>query len=178
VWGERRAPDNEKRKHTLRLCAAYFDIATISHRPRGSLPEKNLMTSQDTIALIERYYAAFNRGDWNAMLESLTDDVVHDLNQGPREKGRDAFRAFLGRMDKSYSEQLRDIVAQSNADGTRGAAEYVVHGTYKVSDEGLPPANGQKYVLPGGAFFDIRGGKIARVTNYYNLQDWIAQVGG
>jgi len=42
----------------------------------------------------------------------------------------------------------------------------------------LPPANGQKYVLPGGAFFDIRGGKIARVTNYYNLQDWIAQVGG
>ncbi len=28
----------------------------------------------------------------------------------------------------------------------------------------------------GGAFFDIRDGKIARVTNYYNLQDWIAQV--
>ena len=136
------------------------------------------MSMQDTIALIENYYAAFNRGDWNAMLDCLTDDVVHDLNQGPREKSRDAFRAFLARMDTSYSEQLRDIVAQSNADGSRGAAEYVVHGTYKASDEGLPAAKGQKYVLPGGAFFDIEGGKIARVTNYYNLQDWIAQVGG
>jgi len=136
------------------------------------------MSLQDTIALIERYYAAFNRGDWNAMLDCLTDGVVHDLNQGPREKGRDAFRAFLARMDRSYSEQLRDIVAQSNVDGSRAAAEYVVHGTYKASDEGLPAANGQKYVLPGGAFFDIEGRKIARVTNYYNLQDWIAQVGG
>ena len=44
------------------------------------------------------------------------------------------------------------------------------------TDEGLPPADGQTYVLPGGAFFDIRDDRIARVTNYYNLQDWIRQV--
>ncbi|GAA0703796.1 nuclear transport factor 2 family protein [Dokdonella soli] len=133
---------------------------------------------QDALTLIGNYYAAFNRGDWSAMLNHLTDDVVHDLNQGPRETGREAFRAFLARMERSYSEQLRDIVVASNPDGTRAAAEYVVHGTYKISDEGLPPAHGQKYVLPGGAFFEIRDGRIARVTNYYNLQDWIAQVGG
>jgi steroid delta-isomerase-like uncharacterized protein len=54
----------------------------------------------------------------------------------------------------------------------------VVHGEYHGTDEGLPPATGQKYVLPGGAFFDIHDDRIARVTNYYNLQDWIAQVGG
>ena len=74
------------------------------------------MSMQETVALIERYYAAFNRGDWNAMLDCLADDVVHDLNQGPREEGRDAFRAFLGRMDKSYSEQLKDIVVLSNGE--------------------------------------------------------------
>src|SRR3954466_6183684 len=123
------------------------------------------MSPQETIALIERYYAAFNRGDWNAMLDCLSEDVVHDLNQGPREEGRDAFRAFLGRMDRSYSEQLRDIVALSSADGSRGAAQYALHGTHKIGDEGLPPAKGQKYVLPGGAFFDIRDARIARVTN-------------
>jgi steroid delta-isomerase-like uncharacterized protein len=136
------------------------------------------MSLQETIALIENYYAAFNRGDWEAMLAHLTEDVVHDLNQGAREKSRTAFRAFLARMDASYSEQLADIVVSATPDGSRAAAEYVVHGTYKASDEGLPPARGQKYVLPGGAFFDIKDGRIARVTNYYNLQDWIAQVGG
>jgi hypothetical protein len=32
-------------------------------------------------------------------------------------------------------------------------------------------------VLPAGAFFELKDGKISRVTNYYNLNDWIAQVG-
>jgi steroid delta-isomerase-like uncharacterized protein len=63
-----------------------------------------------------------------------------------------------------------------SADGARAAAEYVVLGTYKATDEGLPPASGQTYRLPGGAFFSIEAGRIARVTNYYNLQDWLRQV--
>ncbi|MBX3689639.1 ketosteroid isomerase-related protein [Dokdonella sp.] len=130
-----------------------------------------------TTGLIERYYAAFNRGDWPAMLDCLADDVAHDLNQGPRETGHEAFAAFLARMDRCYAEQLQDIVVFASADDSRAAAEYVVHGRYKSSDEGLPPARGQTYVLPGGAFFEIRAGRIARVSNYYNLQDWLRQVG-
>ena len=133
---------------------------------------------QQAIELVRGYYDAFNRGDWAGMLERLSDDVAHDLNQGARESGREAFAAFLRRMEASYREQLREVVVMASADGTRAAAEYVVHGEYHHTDEGLPPANGQRYVLPGGAFFDIRDGKIARVTNYYNLGDWIAQVGG
>ena len=128
--------------------------------------------------LVLTYYTAFNRGDWQGMLALLTDDVAHDLNQGNRETGREAFATFLSRMDASYREQLRDIVVLATLDGQRAAAEYVVHGEYHSTDEGLPPANGQKYVLPGGAFFEIRDDRIARVTNYYNLQDWIAQVNG
>jgi len=41
----------------------------------------------------------------------------------------------------------------------------------------LPAASGQNHVLPGGAFFDIRDGRISRVSNYYNLRDWLTQVG-
>ncbi|WP_017462311.1 ketosteroid isomerase-related protein [Dyella ginsengisoli] len=132
----------------------------------------------DAIALIQRYYAAFNAGDWEAMLACLTDDVAHDLNQGGREHGREAFRAFLARMNRCYAERLEKIVVMAAADGTRAAAEYEVHGSYLADDEGLPPAHGQRYVLPGGAFFDLRDGRISRVTNYYNLADWIAQVSG
>lgn len=134
------------------------------------------MSQQAATDLVQRYYDAFNRGDWDGMLAFLSDDVAHDLNQGPRETGREAFATFLQRMNASYREQLRDIVLMASADGMRVGAEYVVHGEYHHTDEGLPDANGQTYVLPGGAFFDIRDGRIARVTNYYNLQDWIAQV--
>ena len=126
--------------------------------------------------LLLRYYMAFNRADWEGMLSCLSDDVHHDVNQGPREHGREAFRDFLARMQRCYREPLRDIFVMAIADGSRAAAEYVVHGEYLVADEGLPPAQGQRYVLPGGAFFEISDGHICRVTNYYNLDNWLAQV--
>ena len=130
------------------------------------------------IALIERYYAAFNADDDEGMLACLADDVAHDINQGSRQPGLKAFRAFLAHMDRCYSERLEDIVIMANADGTRAAAEFTVHGTYKATDEGLPEANGQRYVLPAGAFFELEGGRITRVTVHYNLADWLKQVGG
>jgi steroid delta-isomerase-like uncharacterized protein len=126
--------------------------------------------------LVTAYYAAFNRGDWDGMCGLLADDVAHDLNQGAREIGRAKFRAFLERMSRSYREQLREIVVMAGPSG-RVSAEYVVEGTYLATDEGLPPATGQTYALPGGAFFEIANGAIARVTNYYTLQDWLKQVG-
>jgi steroid delta-isomerase-like uncharacterized protein len=132
--------------------------------------------SDRAIELVLAYYAAFNRGDWEGVLALLSDDVAHDLNQGQRETGREAFRTFLARMNHSYAEQLRNIVVTATPDGTHAAAEYVVHGEYKGDDEGLPAARGQRYVLPGGAFFDVKGQRLTRVTNYYNLQDWLRQV--
>lgn len=136
------------------------------------------MTPESSRQLIEQYYAAFNQGDMHAFLNLLTDDVIHDINQGQREIGRDAFAAFMDRMNHNYRERLEDMVILVNQDGRRAAAEFVVHGEYLSTDEGLPPARGQTYHLPAGAFFDIRDGKVARVTNYYNLNDWIAQVSG
>ena len=129
-----------------------------------------------TIRLIQNYYAAFNAGDMATFEGLLTDDVIHDVNQGAREKGKAAFHAFMQKMNGAYKERLADISVTASDDGSRASAEFVVHGEYLRTDEGLPPARGQKYVLPAGAFFDVRGGKIARITNYYNLSDWISQV--
>jgi steroid delta-isomerase-like uncharacterized protein len=128
--------------------------------------------------LIRRYYAAFNARDWAGMVACLSEDVVHDVNQGGRHQGRAYFSTFLSHMDRCYREKLKDIVVLSSADGMRAAAEFVVHGTYLATDEGLPPARGQTYVLPAGAFFDVKAGLITRVSTHYNLKTWIAQVSG
>jgi steroid delta-isomerase-like uncharacterized protein len=125
--------------------------------------------------VIEAYYAAFNAGNWPAMLELCTGDVVHDINQGGREQGIEAFAAFLARMQRHYKEELRDIVVMTN--GQRAAAEFMVHGTYLATDPGFIEASGQTYALPAGAFFELRHGKIARVTTYYNVKQWLELVG-
>jgi len=132
--------------------------------------------NQNAQSLIENYYAAFNAGDMDTFLSLLTDDVVHDINQGERQIGKQAFREFMNRMNKNYKERLVDMVIMTSDDGSRVAAEFVVLGEYLNTDEGLPPATGQTYRLPAGAFFDIKNGKVARITNYYNLEDWIRQV--
>jgi steroid delta-isomerase-like uncharacterized protein len=136
------------------------------------------MSRAATLALLETYYAAFNAGDWNGMLACLSNDVAHDVNQGSRQVGKDTFAAFLGHMERCYKERLEDIVLMASEDGSRAAAEFVVHGTYLATDEGLPEAQGQTYVLPAGAFLAIADGKITRLTMYYNLADWTAQVVG
>ena len=130
----------------------------------------------DTATLIQGYYEAFNAGDGERMLSRLTDDVIHDVNQGERRIGKGKFRAFNARMSQHYRETLSDIAIMVSADGARAAAEFTVNGSYIDTDGDLPPARGQSYVLPAGAFFAIRDGRIARVTTYYNLTDWIEQV--
>lgn len=135
------------------------------------------MDRAQALALLTRYYAAFNAGDWEGMLDCLDEDVAHDINQGARQSGKAAFRRFLAQMERCYRERLDGIVLMASDDGLRGAAEFTVHGEYLATDEGLPEANGQTYTLPAGAFFGMADGRIARVTVYYNLADWCAQVG-
>lgn len=130
----------------------------------------------DARTLIARYYAAFNAGDAAAMLACVTDDVEHRVNEGGIRRGRALFAEFCAHMGVSYRETLTDITIFTSADPARAAAEFTVHGEYLRTDPGLPPARGQRYTLPAGAFFDLREGRIARITTFYNLQDWIAQV--
>lgn len=129
--------------------------------------------SRDVIAA---YYDAFNLGDLQAMAGTLHDEFVHHVNEADARLGKAAFAEFCHHMSETYRETLTDMVIFANADGTRAAAEFIVNGAYIKTDPGLPEAHGQTYVLPAGAFFSLKDGKITRVTTYYNLKDWIRQV--
>lgn len=137
-----------------------------------------MTTTTTTIELLQAYYDAFNAGRTDDMLACVHEDVEHHVNEGEVRRGRDAFAAFNAHMTTCYRERLSDLVLFANATGDRAAAEFVVHGTYVSTDAGLPDAKGQTYELPAGTFFTIRDGRIARITTYYNLRQWIRQVQG
>jgi len=126
--------------------------------------------------VIEAYFNAFNNGDVQGMLDCLSDDVAHHVNEGQVRIGKDKFASFCEHMNICYKENLTDIVVFTNDNNTRGAAEFTVNGTYLKTDGDLPAAHGQQYCLPAGSFFSLVDGKITRVVTYYNLSDWIAQV--
>lgn len=126
--------------------------------------------------VLRRYYDAFNAGDTDGMLECLSDDVAHHVNEGNIRVGKEKFSEFNAHMTRCYKENLTDIVLFAAEGDTRAAAEFTVNGTYLETDEGLPEAKGQTYRLPAGTFFSLEGGKITRVVTYYNLSDWVRQV--
>jgi steroid delta-isomerase-like uncharacterized protein len=97
--------------------------------------------------LIEAYFAAFNRGDTDSMLAMVSDDIAHHVNEGGTRTGKEAFAEFNAHMVRCYRERLGDIVVFRSADPTRAAAE-----------------------------FTVADGRITRITTYYNLSNWIAQV--
>lgn len=134
------------------------------------------MTEAATRALIARYYDAFNAGDIDGMLDCLSDDVAHHVNEGKIRLGKAMFADFCAHMARCYREELTDLVIFAAEGGSRAAAEFTVNGTYLQTDSGLPPARGQTYRLAGGAFMEVRAGRITRITTYYNLADWLAQV--
>ncbi len=129
-----------------------------------------------TKSLIKKYCDAFNAGDAETMVACLSRDVAHHVNEGEVRIGKEAFTAFCAHMNRCYAEHLKDITIMVDDTGTRAAAEFTVHGTYLATDEGLPEAQGQTYVLPAGAFFTVADDQITRVVTYYNLADWVRQV--
>lgn len=126
--------------------------------------------------LVEKYFAAFNAKDVPAMLDCLSEDVAHHVNEGEVRRGKAAFAEFCGHMRRCYDENLTNLIVFDTPTPGRAAAEFVVNGTYLATDAGLPEAQGQTYRLPAGSFFELADGKITRVTTYYNLSDWMAQV--
>ena len=123
--------------------------------------------------LIEHYYTAFNRGDLTGFLALLDEHIIHDINQGHRETGKAAFKKFMEHMNTCYQEKIKDLIIFAGTDDTRVAAEFTVEGTYLKTDNGFPVAHNQTYTLPAGAFFEINNGKITRITNYYNVKEWV-----
>lgn len=131
------------------------------------------MTALETV---KNYYDCFNNKDWKGMLALVHPEIKHQPNQGEERIGIELFTSFLQMMDECYEETLTEIVLLGEANNCRVAAEFIVNGIYKKGDEGSPAAHGQKYVLPAGAFLEVKDDKITRVTTYYNLPLWIKLV--
>lgn len=131
------------------------------------------MTALETV---QQYYQHFNQQNWDGMCSLLSENIRHEVNQGDPRLGLELYREFLQHMDECYEERLTDMVFFSEPEGKRVACEFTVNGIYKKTDGDLIPANGQRYVLPAGAFLEVVDGKITRVTTYYNLPLWIKLV--
>jgi len=62
------------------------------------------------MGVIQRYFDAFNSGDVAGMLDCLSDNVAHHVNEGQIRTRKALFADFCAHMSRCYAESLTDMV--------------------------------------------------------------------
>lgn len=127
-------------------------------------------------AVAEAYYTAYNAEDVEGQIKLMTDDVVYHSNSDKIRTGAKAYRKYTIGLFKEIDEKCIDI--KYFVDETQGVvtAQSRAEGKYVTSSDGLPKAKGQKYNIPVVEVFEIKNGKISKLTTYYNEDLWKTQI--
>ena len=130
--------------------------------------------SQENVEIVRDAAAAFNRGDLDAWLEYLADDIDHRAAEGALDDrgpmhGKDAVRAHLddwvGTFDDFKSEPVELIEA----------GEDKVIAVTRIS--GLAKLSGVEIDLTYAALYTIRDGKIVRGREYWTRDEALEAAG-
>lgn len=116
------------------------------------------MTADESKALVERFLAAWAERDIDALVEFFTDDAVyHNVPVAPIH-GIDGIRQIFASFLQAFDEVSLDIV-NVVAEPDLVCAERVDR---FVMGE-------RRFELPVNGIFEIRNGKIARFSDYFDL---------
>jgi len=131
----------------------------------------------DTEKMMSGYLAAVNEHDLEKMLTFFTDDAVYDcMPMGKLSRGKKEIKDFFSNTFTSFPDFKIEMKSAFMA-GDKGAGEWVMSGTFAQSTTPGVPATGKKFSVRGSTINEFREGKISRNTNYWNLAEFLQQVG-
>jgi limonene-1,2-epoxide hydrolase len=120
----------------------------------------------DPIDIVRDFCATWAKGDYEAVMEFFTDDIVyHNIPVDPM-VGKDAVRGMMG-MFTTGVERIEFRVDNIAVDG-----DVVL--TERVDFFFLPD---KTIELPVMGTFEVRDGKIAKWRDYFDLQQYMTQLG-
>lgn len=121
--------------------------------------ESDNTLAKDTLAAVERFNAAFNNHDVDAVMQAMTENCVFESTNpapdGARIVGQDAVRAFWEQFFKTNPDayfEAEDIFSSGN--------RCVVRWIYRKMK------NGEPWHLRGVDVFKVENGKVAEKLAY------------
>ncbi len=124
-----------------------------------------------------QYYEAWNGHDAEKVAAFMAEDATYeDLALGVVNEGRAAIGAYVDEAAR-FSHDYRFDVVSEQATSDRYAFEWVMLGTHTGASRGLP-ATHKPYRIRGVSVGRLAGdGKIEENRDYWNLADFLGQVG-
>jgi steroid delta-isomerase-like uncharacterized protein len=148
-----------------------FGILMISAWVLGSAIQAGAQT-----AIINDVVAAWNSHDTEKVVSFFTDDGVYEeLGIGVIKRGKEELRAFIDNFFANFPDTNFELTS-SFISGNWYCAEWVWTGAHKGNVAGLP-ATGKRFSIRGVSVGELKEGKIKRNSDYYNLMDFLKQIG-
>ena len=142
--------------------------------------------SEDALLLTKRLAEAYNRKDWSAFADLLDTDAVYEApdanNDGiERHEGVESILKFM----KDWSTVIPDDTATFKESqlidddtvhckvvwsGTRSGVPFELRGV-------TVPANGSTFTNRGSTTYKIRNGKIVRISDQFDVSEFLAGLG-
>jgi steroid delta-isomerase-like uncharacterized protein len=137
--------------------------------------------SDETLAVIDAVFAAFNAHEIEQFRVLLAPDVVmpDSSGVGPDLHGPEAVVSAVSVMADAFPD-LRVTVRNAFADGERGVAEVLREGTHTGPlnlPTGAVPPTGKLLRLPESVVFVVRDGKVISMTANTDILSGMAQLG-
>jgi steroid delta-isomerase-like uncharacterized protein len=125
----------------------------------------------------QQYIEAWNSHNADRVLSFMAPEALYvDTTLGERLNGHDAIRHFIDSMAETLSTDYRFELTNAFFTDTDYAAEWDMLGTHDRSD-GRLPVTGKQFRIHGVSIGKLRGGKIAENRDYWNMVDFLTQIG-
>ena len=126
---------------------------------------------------MDRYLEAWNSHDGGQVAAFMAEAATYeDLALGAVHTGRDAIKAFAQEAD-NFSSDYRFTSISTQQSGTSYAMEWEMAGTNTGEGGGLPATN-KPYKIRGVSIGVLDNeGKIRTNRDYWNMADYLVQVG-
>jgi steroid delta-isomerase-like uncharacterized protein len=130
----------------------------------------------DVERVYKDYLAAKNSHDVAKIAALWTEDSVDDdVASGQVTHGKKELKASFSDIFAAFPNVKWELKSLFSA-GDRIAVEWVETGTQTGDWAGIP-ATGKSYSIRGASLMEVREGKISRLTSYWNMADFLQQLG-
>ena len=121
--------------------------------------------------------AAWNIHDVDKIATFYTSDCIkEDIAIGKSTHGKEEMKALIAGAFSSMPDMNIKLVTIFNS-GDWAATEWIMSGSYSNAYPGFPTATGKKFSVRGATIMELRNGKISRISDYWNFDSFLQQVG-
>jgi len=158
------------------MIGAAVTFGALMAKRGGNSPLVSVQAAGLTLAPTQRWAAYWSSHDMDRLLSIFTDDCIYeDVTLGVVNHGKAELVTFAHGFFSAFPDLYVELRSRSDF-GDRATVEWSMSGTHEGELMGTPPTH-NFFLLRGMSAFELRGDKIQRCADYWDIGTFAKQLG-